>query len=124
MGDQKSACDSLYLSVEDLRHCIRQGLLVGSHSHSHPILSLCTSEKQQFEINYSKAMLEELLGISIDQFSYPSGVEGAWNNDTVKALQDAQFNCAFTLGRRPVGKLVSKDRFECPRYDTNDLSLC
>jgi peptidoglycan/xylan/chitin deacetylase (PgdA/CDA1 family) len=49
------------------------GQLVGSHSVTHPALSLMTEEEIRRELTDSRARVEDILGVPIEEFSVPGG---------------------------------------------------
>ncbi len=72
------------------------GVEVGAHTVTHPVLSSLTIEEQRDEIRRSKADLEELLGRSVLSFSYPHGLRSTYTGETVTLVQESGFTCACT----------------------------
>lgn len=56
-----------------LQELARLGHRIGSHSHTHPLLTQCTPAALRQELELSKKLLEDRLGISIDAISLPGG---------------------------------------------------
>jgi peptidoglycan/xylan/chitin deacetylase (PgdA/CDA1 family) len=82
----------------------------GSHSHRHEILTCLSDEELGCEINLSREILEELLGVGVEHFCYPTG-----NADqrVRLACRNAGFSYGFTT--RP-GKVDGKtDPMDIPR---------
>jgi peptidoglycan/xylan/chitin deacetylase (PgdA/CDA1 family) len=66
---------SKVLSKEDLRKLSESRLVeIGSHSHSHSILTKIPSEQVVYELKHSKEILEEITGKKIEVIAYPNGV--------------------------------------------------
>jgi peptidoglycan/xylan/chitin deacetylase (PgdA/CDA1 family) len=62
------------LSWPELRAMVSQGLDIGAHTASHPILSKLDSEDELYdEIAGSKAAIESATGASVSHFCYPNG---------------------------------------------------
>ena len=61
------------LNWDEVREMIKNGITIGSHSHTHPILSRMPIEEAKEEIFNSKKVLEKNLGIKIKHFSFPNG---------------------------------------------------
>ncbi|MCK4575894.1 polysaccharide deacetylase family protein [candidate division WOR-3 bacterium] len=57
----------------DLRDLVKAGFEIGSHTHTHPDLTKITKESVRRELQYSKKILEDKLGVSIHFISYPFG---------------------------------------------------
>jgi peptidoglycan/xylan/chitin deacetylase (PgdA/CDA1 family) len=49
------------------------GVEIGSHTMTHPILTNISDERLRRELHGSKLRLEEALGRRVDQFCYPNG---------------------------------------------------
>jgi peptidoglycan/xylan/chitin deacetylase (PgdA/CDA1 family) len=61
---------------DELRELERGGVMIESHSASHPSFSNLTAEDQERELRESKAALEQGLGRAIECFAYPYGDGG------------------------------------------------
>jgi peptidoglycan/xylan/chitin deacetylase (PgdA/CDA1 family) len=46
---------------------------LGSHTHSHHLLSLLTDEKLRFELQHSKSLLEKITGKRVESIAFPDG---------------------------------------------------
>lgn len=62
-----------HLDYHQLRYLSSQGVTMGSHSRSHPMLTFLKQDRLVGELNGSKQALEQVLGVSIDVFAYPGG---------------------------------------------------
>lgn len=62
-----------YMSMEDLREMIRQGMVIGSHGMSHEILTNLKDTQISEELSASKKYLERNLEIVINDLSIPRG---------------------------------------------------
>lgn len=67
----------------------------GSHTHTHPILSRCTPEKQGEELRLSRDLLRERLG-RCDLFAYPNGTRADFTPLTRQLLAELEYRCALT----------------------------
>lgn len=85
--------EKLGLRKEDLL-TLNEELLctIGAHTVSHPKLDTLTVEEQEREIIQSRRELEELLGHSVNHFSYP---HGAYNEDTIQIIHDNNFHSSL-----------------------------
>ncbi len=77
----------------DLSFLIKNGIKIGSHTLTHPFLTKIPFEEAKKEIEYSKKMLEDKLGVEVDTFCYPYG---DYNEKIVKLVKDAGYKYAFT----------------------------
>ncbi|MFN5374829.1 MAG: polysaccharide deacetylase family protein, partial [Chitinophagaceae bacterium] len=53
-----------------------QNIAIESHTVSHPILTRCSNQDSEYEIQKSKQQLEDILGRKIMGFAYPNGSHG------------------------------------------------
>ena len=64
---------SRMLTKQDLAFLHSEGIEIGSHSHTHAILSNLPNEEVEFELSHSKKILEEITGEKINVIAYPNG---------------------------------------------------
>jgi peptidoglycan/xylan/chitin deacetylase (PgdA/CDA1 family) len=72
----------------------RNGIEIGSHTVSHPILSKIEPSCLNREIASSKAYIEQQLASEIHSFCYPNSAPGDINADVVASVRDAGFTGA------------------------------
>ena len=65
----------IMLNWDELREMTENGVTIGCHTHTHPILSRMPLEKAKEEILNSKKLIEEDLGIQAKHFAFPNGRE-------------------------------------------------
>ena len=70
-------------------------MAVGSHTHSHPLLSHLSPELQLEEVSVSKQMLEQDLGIDIQSLAYPVGAPDSFDERTQEALRGQAIGSRF-----------------------------
>jgi len=102
------------LSTSEVLHLPEGPLIeVGSHTVTHPVLSLLPSDEQEAEIQQSKVSLEEILGKRVSSFAYPYGARSDYTKETVAIVARAGFDqaCANFLGV----VWSSTDKFQLPR---------
>lgn len=81
------------LSWDQLRQLAREGLTLGSHTRTHPLMTQVTTERMREEIRASQGDLKREIGTALPIFCYPNGC----HNDTVIAiLRDEGILLAFT----------------------------
>jgi peptidoglycan/xylan/chitin deacetylase (PgdA/CDA1 family) len=83
------------LSLTELRQLARDGMSIGAHTMTHPVLSVCNQESARREIHESKIALERALGTTVWAFAYPFGNPGTMGEREVLLVRDAGFSCAF-----------------------------
>jgi len=114
---EKDFCQELYMSEDDIKTLVSEGMYVGSHTYNHFWLNSINYDAQLKEINLSMEFLEKV-GAPTENWiiCYPYG---EYNKDTLKILRD--LNCAIGITTE-VGKvsLGRSDPLQYPRFDTND----
>jgi glycosyltransferase involved in cell wall biosynthesis/peptidoglycan/xylan/chitin deacetylase (PgdA/CDA1 family) len=81
------------LSWAQLTRMSRVGLTVGSHTKTHALLSYESPDRVRHELESSRAVLEEKLGVRIAHFAYP---DGCFDAATVRAVAAAGYRFAYT----------------------------
>lgn len=94
---------------------------IGSHSLSHGLMGRMHRDTVRHELQRSKRVLEDRLGVPVSCFSYPFGVSsyGAYSPATEDAVRDAGFLCSCTaeIGRVQAG---SGTPYLLPRHSLVD----
>ena len=111
-------CKEIYMSIEDLKVLIAEGMYIGNHSYNHYWLNAQNRETQFNEINNSLNFLNEI-GAPIKNWimCYPYG---AYNKDTISILKN--LNCIIGLTTKVGNAILNKNSLhELSRFDTNDF---
>lgn len=82
-----------YMSAAQLRALMDAGMVVGSHTISHPRLPALSDEDARREIGESRARLEAVLGAAITTLAYPFG---EFDERTVGLTREAGYTSAMT----------------------------
>ncbi len=94
------------LTWAELKRMAEEGLDVGAHTRTHPILSrLGSAQQKQEEIAGSRRDIEKEIGTVVQNFCYPNGTEGDFDAECVQAVEAAGFASAVTAirGLNPPG---------------------
>jgi peptidoglycan/xylan/chitin deacetylase (PgdA/CDA1 family) len=104
----------LMLTPDMVVNLDREGIEIGAHTVTHPILTSLDDGSAKTEIIGSKEELETLLGKPVRLFAYPNGKVGMDFNDTHVAMVRASgYAAAFTTAIGPVTRTM--DRYQLPR---------
>ena len=109
-----------YLTWQDVRELHALGFSFGSHTVSHPDLRSLEPEEIDYELGYSKEIIEQVIGVPVRSFSYPFAFPEEDSHFT-RYLADALENLGFQNGVSTViGRARSEDsRFFLPRLPLN-----
>lgn len=82
-----------YMTWDQIKELHTNGMIIGSHSLSHPDMTLIDYEAQMKEMSDSKAIIEDKLGIAINCFSFPYG---KYNKGLLDLAADLGYQSIFT----------------------------
>ena len=101
-----------YLTWQDVRELHRQGFEFGSHTVTHADLRSLGPEQIDYELGYSKEVIEQELGDSIELFSYPFSFPEE-DRDFARFLGDRLENLGYQSG---VSSIIGRVRCDSQRY--------
>jgi peptidoglycan/xylan/chitin deacetylase (PgdA/CDA1 family) len=114
-GSMQAAGARLFLNREQLREMRRAGMDIGSHTHSHRILSHLDGDSQREELEESKAILEELLDEPVPAVAYPVGTSSAYSPETCRIAESLGYRIGFNFigksNRLPMTRPFDVHRF-------------
>lgn len=126
--DAGDECDPLALpmSWDEVREMADNGMEIGSHTVSHPILTQISAAQLHDEIHDSRREIEARIGRAIHSISYPEGLDYAYDGAVVEAVRAAGYSFAasyvpgtnyrpapgnFGLRRAHIERYTGRDRF-------------
>jgi peptidoglycan/xylan/chitin deacetylase (PgdA/CDA1 family) len=101
---------SQMLSAIQLKEYVANGMEVGSHSHSHQVMTLLDTTDQEYELRHSKELLEDIIAKPVTSFCYPYG-------EFDEALTRCVRSCGYTNActTQSGWALASNEPFEAHR---------
>lgn len=97
MSPPPSPVDNLMLTTAQLLTLHRQGVEIGGHTFSHPILARLTLNEAREEIMLGKSELERMIDQPLRFFAYPNGqFHRDFNSEHVALVKQANFDAAVT----------------------------
>lgn len=81
------------ISWDQLAEISDENFSVGSHGLSHCLMTMLTGNQQQFELQYSKALIEERINKTVAHFSLPYGL---YNKSILKLAEKAGYKTVLT----------------------------
>ncbi len=111
-----------YMSPEEIKYLSDMGMIIGSHSVNHNLLSRLSEREQKIEIKNSKEILEEIIKKKCNFFSYPYGGKDSYNSITLKILNELNFDYSFTVQSNSFNEKDLKQipleltRFDCIEF--------
>ena len=86
-----------FLNWDEAREMTRGGMAIGSHTHSHHVLSQLDPGRQYEELSKSRGIFKEELGIEADVLDYPVGGKTSFTGETQKLAREAGYRAAFSF---------------------------
>lgn len=114
----ETACtprSDLMMTSAQVRELRGNGMEIGAHTVSHPILTSLDSMRAREEISEGKRRLEEITGSPVTLFAYPNGKPGHdYRGEHVAMVSELGFEAAVSTAWG-VGHAAS-DPFQLPRF--------
>lgn len=92
-----AASADLWMTWEMARELRAQGMTIGGHTVTHPILARVAAAQQEEEIAGCRLRLHQELGQEMPWFSYPVGDRSTFTADTRRILRDQGVQLAFSF---------------------------
>jgi len=83
----------MILSWDEVKEMNGEGVTLGAHSMTHPILTKVSPEQAKSEILDSKKNIEEKVNQPVTAFCYPGG---KFDRNMISPLEEGGFRCALT----------------------------
>jgi peptidoglycan/xylan/chitin deacetylase (PgdA/CDA1 family) len=110
------------LTWSQLREMHDQGMEIGAHTRTHPMLARLDAARARAEIAEPKGELEDRLQHEIERFAYPFGdARFDFSSSTVRLVREAGFRSAASVHLR--GIRASDDPMMLPRFPVVNESL-
>lgn len=115
--DESAFSRELYMSEDQLKCMLRNGMIIGSHGYDHFWLGSLSREDQLSELTHSVSFLKGL-GVDMNTLSigYPYG---SYNEETLDIAKGFGFKLGFTTQVDVAA--TAGDALTIPRLDTNDF---
>jgi hypothetical protein len=95
-GDDLPRCPRRFLNWEEAREMISAGMTIGSHTHSHRVLTQLDSERQRYDLTEARSLLRQHLSIEADVLAYPVGAPSSISNQTQESARETGYRAAFS----------------------------
>jgi len=95
-GLSSVSASSTMLDWSGVRELARNGIEIGSHTLSHPILAGVPMERAENEIIESKRLIESNLGQEVRGFAFPVGGANDFTQSHIECLRNAGYSYACT----------------------------
>lgn len=99
-----------FMGWGEARELARRGITVGAHGMTHRKLAHLGADEARREAVDSKRVIEDRLGVAVDEFCYPFGSFDSFSDDTERMLMEVGFAavCANVAGHNTVPRDASR----------------
>jgi peptidoglycan/xylan/chitin deacetylase (PgdA/CDA1 family) len=112
--------DKFYIPYEYLFKMKQHGMVIGSHSHSHPVMSTLSISAQLNEIEKSFSILRDLVETNHKTYCHPYGGLHSFNKNTLDILDKLGVSYSFNVESREIIQLdYNCSKHKLPRFDCN-----
>jgi peptidoglycan/xylan/chitin deacetylase (PgdA/CDA1 family) len=95
MKNNKQKAERLMLTWDEVSEMADSGILFGSHTLNHPILTKLSKEQVKYEVNESRRIIEQKIGVPIHHIAYPNGGKLDFNSEIQEIIREAGYTCAL-----------------------------
>ncbi len=120
LGCQYGDGADFYVDLESLAEMKHEGMIIGSHSDSHPVMSRLGPNEQLRELQRSFLFLESMGLTESRTYCHPYGGFHSFNSDTIEILEDLNVMYSFNVEPCDIGGNDFMSSMQhLPRYDCN-----
>lgn len=114
---------AFYVPPERLRDMAQAGMIIGSHTRTHPVMSKLDAAQQAFEIEQSFAQLDAMGALTPPRtYCHPYGGFHSFDEHTKAALRSADTAYAFNVESRQIEATDwAASSLHLPRFDCNEF---
>lgn len=123
LGIEEAETSEFYLTCRQIREMHNDGMIIGAHTVTHPVLSTLDESKQRQEISESFDLIDGIVGgLSVRTLCYPYGHELTYDKTTLSILESVNCEFSFKLESTDISEQdVQAFPHSLPRYDCNEF---
>lgn len=91
------AAERRFLNWDEAREMVAGGMAIGSHTHSHIVLSQLSPGDQHHDLARSRSILQQQLGVEAETLAYPVGKPATFSQHTQQLACDSGYRAAFSF---------------------------
>ncbi|ADK86457.1 polysaccharide deacetylase [Desulfarculus baarsii DSM 2075] len=105
------------MTWDQITEVARNNFAIGSHTHTHRVLTTITPEEQMEELASSKAMIEKRIARPVLALAYPVGGARHFDAQTKQLARQCGYEVAFSFGAGKNTSINDLDRFNIHRFE-------
>jgi len=111
-----NSVNSKQLTKEDLGTLQKGMMFIGNHTHTHPMVDMCTKEEIEGELNLSRSSFDAFKLPGFPIFAYPNG---NWDEQSEKLLKKNGIKMAFLFDHKINAKIINPYRISRIRVNSD-----
>ncbi|MDC6466080.1 polysaccharide deacetylase family protein [Flavobacteriaceae bacterium] len=113
----------VYISIDNLKEMESEGMMIGSHTENHLVMSKLSEKLQKYEVENSFKFIENEVGyLDIKTFCYPYGGFHTFDSKTENILSNYGCEFSFNVEQREITQDDLTNRIQAlPRFDCNQF---
>ena len=116
--NEENLFEKYYLNYEEIIKMSKNGMLIGSHSHSHKLLSKESEITLEEDISKSINIIKDINNPVT--FCYPYGGKVSYNSKVLDILRKRKVELSFSVENREIKQNdIETNHLELPRHDCN-----
>tara|TARA_B100001059_G_C17738871_1_gene530455 strand:+ start:225 stop:1151 length:927 start_codon:yes stop_codon:yes gene_type:complete len=116
--------NKFYLSIPQIREMENSGMIIGSHTASHPVMSKLDSFEQRKEIKSSFSFLNSICKLNHKTYCHPFGGFHSFDEHTLSILEENKVDYSFNVQSANIDKVDWVDnKHSLPRFDCNEFQF-
>lgn len=117
------AVSDFYMTRDELTEMHANGMVIGGHTVTHPVLSKLSPDNQRTQIAESLEYIHEAVGgLSERTFCYPYGNSYSFDENTISILKELNCEWSFKVESADITTRDIRSRLQAlPRYDCTDF---
>jgi peptidoglycan/xylan/chitin deacetylase (PgdA/CDA1 family) len=123
--NEKKLLTTFYLNENQIIEMHNYGMIIGSHTVNHPVMSRLSYKEQEFQIHNSFNYLEKIIkNFDHKTYCHPYGGFHSFDNNTEEILSKNNCLYSFNVDKRDIQNKDLKSRPQAlPRYDCNEFKF-
>jgi peptidoglycan/xylan/chitin deacetylase (PgdA/CDA1 family) len=113
---------SFYISENNISTMENNGMVIGSHTVNHPVMSTLSLNEQSHEVSESFNCLSKICSLRHKTYCHPYGGFNSFNEDTISVLNNNDVDYSFNVESRKIGLSdIKNGKHHLPRFDCNEF---
>jgi peptidoglycan/xylan/chitin deacetylase (PgdA/CDA1 family) len=121
--DDSNLMDNFYMKKNSIIEMSKAGMVIGSHTVNHPVMSKLPLSEQKYEINRSFEEIQLMtMNSKLKTFCYPYGGFHSFTHETEQMLTDAGCSFSFNVESKNIDSDYLENKIQAlPRFNCNEF---